>query len=130
MWHESTSGRGSSDIASCMFHYLSALPQDVKRVSMFSDTCAGQNRNINFSVMCLRAVRLLHVGPRLESGHSQMECDSVHSVIENACKKTDIYSPHDISKLWKWHVVMAIRMWLNRWLWKILLITGWLQILT
>ena len=31
----------------------------------------------------------------MESGHSQMECDSVHSTIERALKTQDVYNPGD-----------------------------------
>ena len=53
----------------------------------------------NFSMMCLRAIRehpidsIDHV--YMESGHSQMEVDSAHSMIERACRNVDIYCPTD-----------------------------------
>ena len=31
----------------------------------------------------------------MESGHSQIECDSAHSTIESALKNKDIYCPTD-----------------------------------
>jgi len=71
----------------------------VRSLKLYSDTCGGQNRNINFSMMCLRAVRNLNIESiehiYMESGHSQMECDSVHSVIELACRNKNIYCPTD-----------------------------------
>jgi hypothetical protein len=69
----------------------------VKHLVLFSDTCGGQNRNQHFSSMCLRAVidgkldTLEHI--YMESGHSQMEVDSVHSCIESACRNVDIHAP-------------------------------------
>jgi hypothetical protein len=70
---------------------------------MYSDTCGGQNRNINFSTMCLRAVKELPIKSTdhvfMESGHSQMECDSVHSAIEFACRKVDVYCPTDYYRI-------------------------------
>ena len=32
----------------------------------------------------------------MESGHSQMECDAAHSVIESALKNKDLFCPTDI----------------------------------
>ncbi|KAF3857119.1 hypothetical protein F7725_008978, partial [Dissostichus mawsoni] len=60
-------------------------------VVLYSDTCGGQNRNAGFSAMCLHAVKTLPISiidhKFMESGHSQMECDSVHAAIETARKK-------------------------------------------
>src|SRR5688572_13423406 len=59
-----------------------------------------QNRNQHFASMCLQAVAnsnhlecIDHIF--MESGHSQMECDSVHSAIESAVKNRNIYAPSD-----------------------------------
>ena len=103
MWHEATAGRGSCEIATCVFKYLSLLPTIVKKVVLYSDTCGGQNRNINFSMMCLHTVRELEIESIdhvfMESGHSQMEVDSVHSTIESACRNVDVYCPMDYYRI-------------------------------
>ena len=99
MWHEGQAGRGSCEIATCIFKFFNFLPCDVNRVILYSDACAGQNRNLSFSTICLSAVQahtleimnLIY----MESGHSQMECDSAHSTIESALKDKDIYCPAD-----------------------------------
>ena len=98
MWHEAVAGRGSSEIASCVYNYLCELPQHVTSVTMYSDTCGGQNRNVNFSAMCLYAVTHIPHLERIdqkfmESGHSHMEVDSVHSAIERVKKTGPIYAP-------------------------------------
>jgi len=98
MWHEAIAGRGSNEIASCVFDYLKSLPSNVTDVIMYSDTCGGQNRNINFSTMCLYATakcrNLMTVHHKyMESGHSHMEVDSVHSMVERTKKSGPIYSP-------------------------------------
>lgn len=83
MWQEGEGGRGSSEISTCVHKYLG--PQ-VKHAILYSDTCGGQNRNAAFSVMCLHAVSSLPLSTidhkYMESGHSQMECDSVHAAAE------------------------------------------------
>ena len=100
MWHEGQGGRGSCEIASAMEKFLTSLPNSVKRVILYSDTCAGQNRNQKFSAMCLSAVQNCSIGTidhvYMESGHSQMECDSAHSAIESALRYKDVYCPNDI----------------------------------
>ncbi|KAJ4932480.1 hypothetical protein JOQ06_010901 [Pogonophryne albipinna] len=72
-------------------------PHDTEHVVLYSDTCGGQNRNAGFSAMCLHAVKILPISmidhTFMESGHSQMEYDSVHAAIETARKKLPVYSP-------------------------------------
>lgn len=99
VWHEGTGGRGSSEMASCLFEFMKVLPETVDHLILYSDTCGGQNRNINFAAMCLHATVVLPISTidhiYMESGHSQMECDSVHSAIEKAKRAIPIYSPTD-----------------------------------
>jgi hypothetical protein len=79
MWHEALAGRGSSEIATCMNKYIDGLPNTVKKLMLFSDTCEGQNRKKNFSAICFKAVTSGSLESVeqifLESGHSQMDCD-------------------------------------------------------
>lgn len=96
MWHESIAKRGSIEIASCMYLHLQNIANN-KPVFMFSNTCGGQNRNVNFCAMLLYAVHKFDI-PVItqhffEPGHSVMECDSVHAHIENAAKNVNIYDP-------------------------------------
>ncbi|QQP40799.1 Uncharacterized protein FKW44_014967 [Caligus rogercresseyi] len=97
MWHEGEGGRGSCEISTCVFRYLSSLSSNIDHVVLYSDTCGGQNRNAGFSAMCLHAVKDLPISiidhKFMESGHSQMECDSVHAAIETARKNVPVYSP-------------------------------------
>jgi hypothetical protein len=51
MWHEVIGGRGSNDIASCLYQKILNLPNNVIHVVTYSDTCGGQNRNINMDAM-------------------------------------------------------------------------------
>jgi hypothetical protein len=46
MWTESEAGRGANEIASALYHWL--VEEDKKgaeQITVYSDTCAGQNRN-------------------------------------------------------------------------------------
>lgn len=45
-WHETVSRRGASEISSCVFSLLMDYSkQNAKRVNLFCDGCAGQNKN-------------------------------------------------------------------------------------
>ena len=98
MWHEGIGGRGSDEMASCVYDYIQSLPECTEHVYLFSDTCGGQNRNIQMSAALLRACQALANIQTItqymtESGHSQMECNSVHSTIERACRNIDAFTP-------------------------------------
>ncbi|VEN55188.1 unnamed protein product, partial [Callosobruchus maculatus] len=97
MWHEAVGTKGSSEVATCLWKLLSGLGEEVKEVTFYADTASGQNRNCINAAMFLRAVHLLPIETInqkfMESGHSEMECDSVHSAIENHGNKIDIYTP-------------------------------------
>ena len=92
-------GRGSNEIGTCLFQWLSQLPPTVKEVSFYSDTCGGQNRNQNVAALLMYAVQKTQVETIthnfLESGHSYMECDSMHSAIECEKKYVDVYTMID-----------------------------------
>ena len=99
LWDETQGGRGSCEIASCLYLYLNSVAgssSGVKEVTLFSDTCGGQNRNqftaaaLHFTTMGLPKLETVN-HKFFESGHSQMESDTIHSAIELAKKKTKVY---------------------------------------
>lgn len=106
VWHEGEAKRGSAEMASCLFHYMEHLHESVKHISLYSDTCGGQNRNKQIAAMCLLVVKTLPIDvidhKFMESGHSEMECDSMHSTIEKAAKNVKIQVPRD------WHNVILM----------------------
>jgi hypothetical protein len=89
MWDETEGNRGAAEIATCLIKYLKGLPDTVSHVTAFCDTCAGQNRNQFLAAALLHAVQSM---PNLklvdikymESRHSYLEADSMHSCIEHA----------------------------------------------
>lgn len=96
MWHEGMAGRGSDEVASCLYMYF-RQHCDGKPFVLMSDTCGGQNRNVNISAMLLYSVQSLDI-PKIdhcyfEPGHSMMECDSVHAHIERCSKNINIFDP-------------------------------------
>lgn len=88
MWHENEAGRGSNEIASCLFkHIMTYLSPLVRHLCVFSDCCSGQNRNniVAAALMtCLQEVSTLETIEHifLVPGHTRLECDSKHSIIE------------------------------------------------
>lgn len=106
-WSEVNGKRGSSEIGSILYHYLSKnVPSHVTEVCLYSDTCGGQNRNQYVTALLLYAVKniphLQKIEHKfLESGHSYMEVDSMHSSIESAKKNTEVYSMPDYISIFK-----------------------------
>jgi hypothetical protein len=71
---------------------------NIKQVRMMPHGCGGQQKNTIFASMCMA---LCQDHPNLESidhkffetGHSGMECDSIHSKIEKKSKYVLVYAP-------------------------------------
>ncbi|XP_052131580.1 uncharacterized protein LOC127751676 isoform X1 [Frankliniella occidentalis] len=100
MWHEAIGGRGADEIASCLLCYFSSfLPETVKHVIMYSDTCSGQNKN-SLMIAALTITVQQHESIEtidqkfLVSGHTHLECDQVHHQIETRKKKTNVPLHH------------------------------------
>lgn len=91
LWHESIAKRGANEIASCVFKELMNLPDTIETVILYSDTCAGQNKNSHVSAMFTyllqkkTSIKTLH-HKFLIPGHTRM-CDADHSIIEKQKKK-------------------------------------------
>lgn len=92
IWNENIAKRGANDIGYCIFHYLASLPSNITHVVMYSDNCAGQNKNSIFMAMCLAFLEQQDTIQIIDhkfmiSGYTRMECDSDHGRIEKAKKK-------------------------------------------
>jgi len=96
-WTEVEGNRGSSEIGSCVYKHLLSLPETVRKVSLYSDSCGGQNRNRFMASVLLYSVRRTRLEEItlnfLETGHTDMECDSMHSAIEGRKKNLCISHP-------------------------------------
>ena len=91
VWDEVTARRGSIEIASCLSHWIEENHNDETTLILFSDNCAGQNKNLN---MVLKNLRMIHQGKffRIEHfflvpGHSYMPCDQKFGNIELELRK-------------------------------------------
>lgn len=92
LWNELEGKRGNTEIGTCIAKYLELLPDNIQSKTFYSDSCGDQNRNQYIAVILLNMVQMLPVNfstlTFLETGHTQMECDSMHSAIELVKKST------------------------------------------
>ncbi|KAJ8869823.1 hypothetical protein PR048_028832 [Dryococelus australis] len=90
--------RRAKEIASCVCRAILDLPEEIQHVVLYSDSCPGQNINTQFLAMCLYVVQEKKNGMLdhkfMVPGHSRMECDSDHTVIEKVKKKYSIQISH------------------------------------
>ena len=105
-WDESEGSLSSSNFTSCIRDCLSRIVDDseIKRVILYSDGCGYQNRNVVLANALLEfsvAHRIEIVQKFLEKGHTQMEVDSVHSLIERKLKNRNIYFPGDYIEVFR-----------------------------
>ncbi|KAK4313325.1 hypothetical protein Pmani_015313 [Petrolisthes manimaculis] len=105
VWNETIAKRGSSEIGSCLLHYIEHhVPSICKKLVIFSDNCGGQNKNLNISLLLLRYI---HSGRFsmvkhyfLMSGHSFMPCDRDFGNLEKYFYGHEIYTtPHYIEMM-------------------------------
>lgn len=98
-WNESEGELNASIFATCLTDYLSnnCLGKDIPIV-IYSDGCNFQNRNVVMSNALLHFAVNNNVEVTqkyLVKGHTQMEVDSVHALIERKLKHKEIYLPFD-----------------------------------
>lgn len=82
------------------------MQETVKTEILYSDTCEGQNKNLHVACMF---TYLLQVKPSLTEihqkflvpGHTRIECDADHSVIETQKKKANLTIFHPYDKVYK-----------------------------
>ena len=95
LWHEGEAGISANEFASCIVHFLKDHPSYEEYI-LWSDGCGYQNRNLLLSNALLKfatETQKTVTQKFLERGHTQMECDSVHSVIERRLRNRDISVP-------------------------------------
>ena len=61
VWNETNGKRGSCEIGTCLYLYISSLRPPVKHVCFYSDCCTGQNRNRFIAIALLHAVQNTHI---------------------------------------------------------------------
>ena len=99
---ESEADLSADTFASCAVHAIREITKKEKLpVILYSNGCTYQNRNSIMSNALIHLSIELNIDiyqKFLEKGHTQMECDLVHSTIEQSLKKKEIYLPSDYIK--------------------------------
>lgn len=91
IWHEGVAQRGADEIASSLWHFIKDLPDSVEEITLYSDTCPGQNRNnilaVMFMIVLQQKTTLKKINHKfLVPGHTHLECDTDHAAIERFIK--------------------------------------------
>lgn len=102
IWHEGEGELTANCFATIVCKFLSTeiIPQlkPQQKIILFSDGCNAQNRNATMANALLNLAvtsKVCIVQKYLEKGHTQMECDSMHSTIERKLKGRIINVPAD-----------------------------------
>ena len=108
VWTETTAGRSGNDLASAIIHLLEAITSrhsDTNSLILWSDSCVPQNRNQILSYALQLFIdtnksiqKIIH--RYCEPGHSSIQdVDTLHSNIEGAIKRLEIFSPLTLIRL-------------------------------
>lgn len=91
VWNEAVASRGPEKVGSCILNYVENHVKTSK-LTMYSDQCGGQNRNIKIAALCDHIV----TNPKfhcteidhkfLVSGHTYLACDQDFGLIEKQKK--------------------------------------------
>lgn len=101
-WNETEGDLSSSVFATIIIDHLTECCRDNLPIILWSDGCGYQNRNSILSNALLQYAvdHKKNVTQKyLEPGHTQMECDSVHSLIERKLKNKEIMLPCDYVRI-------------------------------
>lgn len=109
LWNEAEGQTTAQDFASILIYFLEdkVVPkakETGKRIILFSDGCASQNRNSILSNALFHFASVNNVTilqKYLTKGHTQMEVDSMHSSIERVLRRTKIHLPADYIEVCK-----------------------------
>lgn len=97
-WHEGEGDMCASSFTTCVHKHLTRKCKDELPIIIWSDGCVYQNRNqilsnalLDYSIKENKIVEQKF----LVKGHTQMEVDNIHSLIERRAKGIDIDVPFD-----------------------------------
>jgi len=104
VWNESEGELEASVFVTILIKHLINVCINKLPIVIYSDGCGYQNRNAVLGNALLHFSKAHNVQIEqkfLVKGHTQMECDSVHSLIERQSKGEDIFLPYDFVKIIK-----------------------------
>lgn len=102
LWNETEGGLNAEEFATLVSKFLleKVVPQirekDNDKIILYSDGCTYQNRNVTMSnaLLNLAVINNIVIEQKfLEVGHTQMEVDSMHALIERQLKNKTINVP-------------------------------------
>ncbi|XP_022816992.1 uncharacterized protein LOC111349897 [Spodoptera litura] len=102
VWVEGQAGRGAQEVGSCLKKFINEVMRpNVEYLSLWSDSCGGQNRNIKM-VLLLKVILASHPTLKvidlnfLESGHTFLPNDTDFGKIESHLKNFQrLYTAED-----------------------------------
>jgi hypothetical protein len=102
--------RGSCEVGTFVYLYVTSVASKtsgIEEVTLYSNACGGQNCNqfvASCLVRCVQAIpHIKYINHKfLESGHLEMECNSVHASIEHAKSLTIVHVPS------QWETVISL----------------------
>lgn len=94
----------ANTFASCLLDYLTSmnLRGPSQPIIIYSDGCGYQNKNaiLSNALLCYSVENNVTIYQKyLQKGHTQMEVDSVHALIERKLKNASIYLPSDYVRI-------------------------------
>ena len=102
MWHEGIGSQGSHEIGSCLLHHLRKMQSQATKLILYSDSCGGQNRNINLVCLWMHIVSspeysITQIDQKfMVSGHSYLPNDHDFASIETAKRRAGrVYAPEE-----------------------------------
>lgn len=104
VWNESEGELEASVFVTILIKHLIKVCINKLPIVIYSDGCGYQNCNAVLDNALLHFSKAHNVQIEqkfLVKGHTQMECDSVHSLIERQSKGEDIFLPYDFVKIIK-----------------------------
>lgn len=101
-FNETQADFAANTFATCVIDFLSRNCDGSKNIILWSDGCTPQNRNaiLSNALLSYSTENQVTVEQKfLVKGHTQMEVDSVHSLIERKIKNKRIHLPSDFIRL-------------------------------
>ena len=98
MWNETATDLTAHTFGCLLYDYLVTNNRCISadKIIIYSDDCAYQNRCVQLSNILLLYVKKFNkvvYHKYLTRGHTQMEVDSVHALIERTIKRKEVYTP-------------------------------------
>ncbi|KXJ20296.1 hypothetical protein AC249_AIPGENE28589 [Exaiptasia diaphana] len=103
MWDETVAARGSSEVSSCLWHYVKNNRTGAKSLISYSDGCSGQNKNITiigfYNELIRNGVYSTIDHKFLTRGHTFLPNDTDFAQIEKRKRSAVVHLPEDWAKV-------------------------------